>query len=42
MKSITKPQNKCKGISKHTVNKDVTIDNYRDTLFSYLEKKRTL
>ena len=30
---------KCKGISKHTVKKDITIDNYRDTLFNSLEKK---
>ena len=26
----------CKGISKHTVNKDITIDDYRDTLLSSL------
>ena len=24
----------CKGISKHTVKKGITIDDYRDTLFS--------
>ena len=40
MKSITKPKKKkCKGISKHTMNKDITIDDYRDTLFSSTEKK---
>ena len=38
MKSITKPQKKCKGISKHTIKKDITIDDYRDTLFSSTEK----
>ena len=41
MKSITKPQ-KWKGISKHTINKDITVDDYRDTLFSSTKKKRTL
>ena len=39
MKSITKPQ-KCKGVSKHTIKKDITIDDYRDTLFSSTEKKK--
>ena len=29
---------KCKGISKHTVKKEITIDDYRDTLFSSIEK----
>ena len=29
---------KCKGISKHTIKKDITIDDYRDTLFSSTEK----
>ena len=24
---------KCKGISKHSINKDITIDDYRDTQF---------
>ena len=34
---------KCKGVSKRTINKDITIDDYRDTLFSStLRKKRTL
>ena len=33
---------KCGGISKHTVKKDITIDDYRDTLFSSLEKKNAL
>ena len=41
MKSITK-HIKCKGISKHTVNKDITIDDYRDTLFSSLEKTHSM
>ena len=36
MKPITKPQKKCAGISKHTVKKGITIDDYRDTLFSSL------
>ena len=30
----------CKGISKHTIKKDITIDDYRDTLFS--SKKKAL
>ena len=34
-----KTTKKYKGISKHTVNKDITIDDYRDTLFSSLEKR---
>ena len=29
-----KTTKKCKGISKHNVNKDITIDDYRDTLFN--------
>ena len=29
---------KCKGASKHTIQKDITIDDYRDTLFSPSEK----
>ena len=33
---------KCKGISKHTVNKDITIDDYRETLFSSTEKTRSM
>ena len=33
---------KCKGISKNTVNKDITIDDYRATLFRSTEQKRTL
>ena len=33
-----KKKKKCRGISKHTVNKDITIDDYRDTLFTSLEK----
>ena len=41
MKSIKKKNTKkCKGISKHTVNKDITIDDYRDTLFSSTKKKK--
>ena len=35
-----KPQKKCKGISKHITKKDITIDDYRDTLFSSTEKKK--
>ena len=31
---------KCKGISKHTVKKGITIDDYRDTLFSSTKKKK--
>ena len=30
---------KCKGVSKHTIKKDITIYGYRDTLFSSTEKK---
>ena len=30
---------KCKRIPKHTVKKDITIGDYRDTLISSLEKK---
>ena len=41
MKSITKPQI-CKGISKHTTNKDITIDDYRDTLVSSTEKTHSM
>ena len=37
-----KTTKKCKGISKHTTNKDITIDDYRDTLVSSTEKKRSL
>ena len=33
---------KCSGISKHTVKKDITIDDYYDTLFSSTEKKHSL
>ena len=41
MKSITKPQKKkCKGKSKHTVNKDIIIDDYRETLFSSTKTKQ--
>ena len=39
MKSITKPQ-KCKGIFKNIIKEDITIDDYRDTLFSSTEKRR--
>ena len=35
-------KNKCKGISKYTIKKDITIGDYRDTLFSSTEKKNTL
>ena len=41
-KTKKKKKKKCKGISKHIMNKDITIDDYRDTLFSSTEKKRTL
>ena len=37
-----KTTKKCKGVSKRTIKKDITIDDYRDTLFSSTEKKRTL
>ena len=30
-----KTTKKCKGVSKHTIKKDITIDDYRDTLFSF-------
>ena len=33
---------KCKGISKHTVRKDITMDDYRDTLFSSIEKMHSM
>ena len=33
---------KCKGVSKRTIKKDITIDDYRDTLFSSTEKKNAL
>ena len=33
-----KTTKKCRGISNHTVKKDITIDDYRDTLFSSTEK----
>ena len=33
-----KTTKKCKGVSKHTIKKDITIDDYRDTLFSSAEK----
>ena len=39
---MTKPQKKCKGISKHTIKKDITIDDYRDTLFSSTEKNHSM
>ena len=42
MKSITKPQTKCKGVSKHIIKKDITIDDYCDTLFSSTEKKHSM
>ena len=32
---------KCKGISKLTVKKGITIDDYRDTLFSSTQNKKT-
>ena len=41
IKSITKPQ-KYKGISNNTIKKDISNDDYRDTLFSSTEKKNTL
>ena len=31
---------KCRGISKYTVNKGITIDDYRDTLLSSTKKKK--
>ena len=34
---MTKPQ-KCKGISKHTVNKDIIINDYRETVKFYRKK----
>ena len=37
-----KTTKKCNGISKHTVNKDITTDDYRDTLFSSLEKTHSM
>ena len=37
-----KTTKKCKGISKHTVNKDIISDDYRDTLFSSLEKTHSM
>ena len=37
-----KTTKKCKGISKHTIKKDITIDDYRDTLFSSTEKKHRM
>ena len=33
-----KTTKKCKGVSKHTIKKDITIDDYCDTLFSSVEK----
>ena len=33
---------KCKGISKHTVKKGITIDDYRDTLFISIEKMHSM
>ena len=33
-----KTTKKCNRISKHTVKKDITIDDYRNTLFSSTEK----
>ena len=38
----TNTHTKCAGISKHTVKKDITIDAYRDTLFSSLEKTHSM
>ena len=32
------PIKECKGISKHTIKKDITMDDYRDTLFSSTDK----
>ena len=40
MKPITKSQ-KCRGISKHTVKKDI-IDDYRGTLFSSTGKTHSM
>ena len=42
IKINNKTTKKCKGISKHTINKDITIDDYRDALFGSTEKKCTL
>ena len=47
MKSITTPAPappppKCRGISKHTVKKDITKDDYPDTLFSSTEKTHSM
>ena len=33
---------KCKGISKQTIKKDITIYDYRDTLFSFTEKMHSV
>ena len=37
-----KTTKKCKGVSKHTIKKDITIDDYRDTLFSSKEKTHSV
>ena len=37
-----KTTKKCKGVSKHTIEKDITIDDYRDTLFSSTEKTHSM
>ena len=37
-----KTTEKCTGISKHTVKKDITINDYRDSLFSSLEKTHSM
>ena len=36
-----KTTKKCKGVSKHT-KKDITIDDYRDTLFSSTDKMHSI
>ena len=33
---------KWKGISKHIIKKDITIDDYSDTLFGSTEKKHSM
>ena len=32
----------CKGVSKHTIKKDITVDDYCDTLFSSTEKMHSM
>ena len=37
-----KSTKKYKGVSKHTIEKDITIDDYRGTLFSSTEKTHSM